>query len=771
MTLLYVENSSIDKGLFAKIVLRQYVVYENHSGNVQKVSSSEFINGIEFDTTENITPVRKFDLASVTANGNWYWDRDAGKVYFYYDDDNDLYNVVLKIAIFVTTTFDVLAPAYLENDQYTDKTIWEGRLKETSFSQSIEDILNGKFGIVTTSINIINNDSRYNYYANLTTSFKNAEVLVWIVINEIANKKLIFKGVCESCQFNGSDLSLSIIESTKVLQQEATFGDSSLWSTINKDTWPSSLDTDQNTVIPFFLAGSSKKTAIKTKSAFYSTDESGERAVIKNYDFYDVNSETDFPLKYCGTADPFFDILPGGKKYIVCRCPYNEFPQNFHLFTDESTTPLLIDGIANNDITLVQSNFLGIAGTQYAEYLVEAKSTNVNRIKLLYAGMLVYLENDTGNVFHSMIVTSVDTVNKKFGLRHFSGISTSSIKVTSNVYKLRYRGPTVYTKIGNTPVYLDYKNYNFRFEQTDGANNLIYCVVTNDYRGTSYEYLNGNNVNMFRLYSDDLGWQISDVPDLEYYCRFLNFKVVEDLSEYDVGETLNFATRKCKGLVTDSNADMVVAGNSYWDFKVKIGNGEYIDIISPDIGSKEQETYLTVIEKILASTMSFMCLDNDGKLIVRLFENEPYNSILLTLSEDDIKDGSISSDIDFSEIAASIVANPEFSQDSTVKSSSKRNQRISGDIKFNFNHILKSSATYSSAVKARLDAYKLNPIRIYNFTVINKGYELTLGDRINLSFPNSGKWLGTDDTKSLFVIRLNKSLSGVQVTAIENIFP
>jgi hypothetical protein len=102
---------------------------------------------------------------------------------------------------------------------------------------------------------------------------------------------------------------------------------------------------------------------------------------------------------------------------------------------------------------------------------------------------------------------------------------------------------------------------------------------------------------------------------------------------------------------------------------------------------------------------------------------------------------------------------------------SDRTRRLVGDINFKYKHFLKTSALYSSRVKSRLEAYKFSAIKRYTFTIINKGYELTLGDRISIRLDNSGKWLGSDTTKSLFVIKLNKALSGVVVTCIENIFP
>lgn len=768
MTLTNVSDNVLDKALFARIMLRKYSSYLTHASNVKKISTTEFITGIEFDKVEAITAVRKFSIATLTANGHWFWDRDNFLIYFYYD--KALTYVVLKIGLFVTTTFDVLGPSEPDSPTPIDRTIYEGRMIETSFVQSCEDVLNGKLGINSTNINIINNDSRYNKYAVETVSFKNAEITVWVVLNEFENRSLIFSGICQNATFNGSNLSLDVIEVTKALQQEATFGDTELWSTINATKWPQSKEQDRGKIIPMFLGGSSKKTATKTKNAHYLTDGTFKKA----YDYYDVDQESDFSLRYVGTVDD--DITySDGKKYVMCRCPTGEFPQNFHWFVNKSSTPILIDAIANADITEVNSANLGVGPTEgyrYPEYSIEAKSTNINRIKYLYPGMMVYLRDTTvePDTYENMIVTFVDTTSNKFGVRRFAGAQYTSVKVTNHNYQLHYRGPTVYTITNGIPCYLDWENYYFMFEATDGGNNMVYAVVTNRLQAESYQYSANNETKTFKLYSDDAPWTAEDVPDMDYFCRFLNFKIVSDMSTYTIGKVLNIIPRLVKEITTDSGSDTLVTGNSYYDFSQNMGATEYIDIISPD-NTDKKDTYLEIIEKILASSMAFMCLNTAGKLVVRMFENIPYGSILLELTEDDIKEGSVVSDIDFTEIASSITANPMYSLDASVSSKSDMVRRITGDINFKFDHYLKANSTYSSKVKNRLESYKLNPIKKYSFTVINKGYELTLGDRINIRLDNSGKWLGSDTVKNLFIVKINKSLSGVQITAIENNFP
>lgn len=758
MTLSNVSDNTITKALWARIAPRKYVAFSNHTGDVQYVDTSEFILNIEFDPIESISAARQTTLAACNANGKWYWDRSAGRVYFYYDGGDS--EVVLVLGIFVTTLYDSLEAANFDGDAFGDLIVYEGRLRETSFLQSIDDILNGSFGIYSTNISILNNDSRYNAFANDDISFRNAQVKIWLSINETSNSILAFNGLAESADF-GANLSISIAEATKALQQEATFGDSRTFSTINATKWPDSKEEDRYKIIPMILSNTTRKIASKTKNAFYVAGDPPN--VIKNYSYFDVDPFYDLKLKYVANQPAI--IFEEGKKYVVCRCASGEFPQNFHRFVDKSTTPVLINNIAASDISIKQ----GITGS-YGEFSVNATSTNINLIDFLYAGMLVYMRNTTSNTYHEMIVTFVDTTSKKFGIRFFIGNNgVDNIIVSGNSYQLHYWGPTVYTVVDEIPVYLLPAQYYFMQETTDGGNNLIYCVVNIELGSGSYFYL-GDLMSGWRLYTDDLSWSANDVPDLDYYCRFFNFKVVSDRSTMNIAKVLNFSTMKVREIQTDSTSAEIVSGNSFYDFMQNTGQYSYIDVYSPEPESTENESYLQVIEKCLASTMAFLCMNPDGKLIVRMFENTPYDSELLTLTEDDILRGSITATISYDEIASTIDANPEYSQDTGVFSESEKIKRICGAIKFNFKHYLKSSASYSAIVKDRLESYKLAPIKRYSFTILNKGYELTLGDRISVSFNDSGRWLGTNDTKELFVIGINKSLNGVDVTCIENNF-
>jgi len=222
MTLSNVSDSSIDKALFAKISPRKLATLTAHSGNIRVVATSDFVETIEFKSSESYTVTRVLTYAELNTNGQWYWDRENALLYVYCSASLP-YEIIIIISLFVTTTFDVLAPSDPDDSSNYDRIVWRNRLQETSFSQSAEDQLNGKLGISSTNISLINNDSYYNYLADNSVSFKGAKIKVWVVINIFDNRLLIFIGSCESVSFSGSDIVLDVKENIKNLQKLPKF--------------------------------------------------------------------------------------------------------------------------------------------------------------------------------------------------------------------------------------------------------------------------------------------------------------------------------------------------------------------------------------------------------------------------------------------------------------------------------------------------------------------------------------------------------------------
>jgi hypothetical protein len=780
MTLLYVDESSIDKALFAKISPRLLTTLVAHSGNIKKFTVSDFVDSIEIPGLHDKNIVQVFDYDDLNTVGEWFWDRDNETVYVYYTSAVPK-KIVVFVSLFVTTSFDVLAICDPDNTNNQNRIIWRNRLQETSFSQSVEDQLNGKLGITTTSISLINNDSFYNYLASDNYSLKNAPVKVWVVINQFSNRTLIFKGMCQNASFSDSNLNLEIIEQTKLLQQDATYGDDILWTNINKTTWPNSRDEDQNKFIPYHLSLSSIKTAKETKGVFYSGFVT---TYFSEFNFFDVDPRTDYKGIYVGTQ-PQGDVgYSPGKKYAVCR---GIIITNDHR-TNKTTAPVLFQYFLGSDILDYK---ITVSGTDYfAEWIIDvSNATTLNLIKEVYPGMRTWLYNKTTNTYlaDETIITRVDTVNKIIGLRkHIYMTDTNNIHSTgTDEFSLKYAGPTVYTMKDGIPVYLPKANYYFTDENTSNSSGLSspisYLVVTYDYNaGSKYTYYFDNTIQQWDLYPASFaGTSTDDVPELEYYVRFYS-AISPNSTRGEIASALSRTYYSTKGIKADNFFNTTISGeisntdltSSFYNYRLRLGSTAYNDVVVSDVIQNSAKTYVDVLEQLLYSSFGFMVTNKNGYIEIRLFENEPFGTTLLELTEDDVKDRSITSDNDFSDFSSIVNSkNIHDTVEANIEGSDSDMKILVGDIRYNYTHYSKTMGFYNDYVKDRLQAYKFRSLKKYTFTIINKGYELTPGDRINISFSNSGKWLGSDTTKNLFIIRVNKALSGVVVTCIENIFP
>lgn len=773
MTLLNVNDSSIDKALFAKISPRKLVSLVAHSGNIRVVSLADFVESIEFKPNQGYAVERVWTYAELDTNGQWYWDRTASLLYVYSSAALP-YKIIVIISLFVTTSFDVLGPSDPDDLANIDRIIWRNRLQETSFAQSCDDQLNGKIGISSANISLINNDSFYNYLAIDTISFKNAAVKVWVVINEFSNRVLIFRGVCESGAFNSKELSISVIEYTKVLQKEATFGDTPTWSTSNKAKWSDVKQEDEGRIIPFIFGNS---------TGYKSRDTKGKYDILTGID--SERPEFTFP-----DLDPENDIKPlflknrtsgvQGKQYAIGRTdPYSTilYYSTATAWTSRKAVPP--GYISTSDITVTKKYVA--TPTLYVEFKIAvAGYTFID----FYIGQYLMLVSTSPNEDYKaeLIVTEFNSIDNYIKVRYRNWLCDTYTLGTNNLgtynnFKLVYWNPTVYTIKSGIPVILDDSQYDIEYETTDGGNKLWYLIIKSYYNvnaSINYQYLDGKRIDNWDLYpvaGDNPDVNYPDrIPDLEYYIRGY-------VSTKGVAQVLNYVANKCSGLISDSaGANMVAApGNqdttSFLRFNYELAVNNFFTHVSPSYRSKEFETYLSIFEKCLSSSFAFCCISRYNKLIVRLFNNSPYDSQLLELTEDDIKDGTVSSDIDFSELCSKIYSKSIDTMDGDVISYNQETEMLSGEISKNFESFTSAKYFYDTYVKPRLITFRHYPIKRYSFKIINKGYELTLGDRISIRFDNSGRWLGTDTTKSLFVIKINKALSGVEVVAIENTFP
>jgi len=747
MTLQYVDDNSIDKSLFAKISFRAWFTHETHSGNIKKITTSEVVETLEFAPYDYISPSRKLSFDDLTANGHWYPDRDNDTVYFYYDGTDA--NVVALLNIFVTTAFDVLGPSDLDSSVVAvDLVMWEGRLKETSFTQSIEDILGGKFGINSAEILIINNDSKYNHLATGDVIFKNANIKVWVSINSLDNVALIFKGVIDSTNFSGSDISLSVTEVTKVLQDAADTLDDSTVNYINKSYFPNADDDVVGNLIPMsFGAGRNRKTK-PVKHVYNKPDGSGGYYTYSAFSFEETDSEFDIKTSLINVASTY-------KQYVICKIDiYNPYWDK-----QASNNSAFISNISGDSFTY---NRISIGGGNYLYSQWTVDLATISYVRGLFTGAYIWIKNQTTDLRYEMIVTKI--IGTYISFRPADGSTLETNPITgSTLYSIHHRGPSVYIIKDDVPIYLHPDQYSFSrtsISSSGGINRFYYKLNIANYTDKKQLYYSSNEIKEFQLTTNSAMDSPDDIPNLDYYVKFSD--------DYYLTTVLSNIIDRYVGLETDFNESGINSSINY----LSLNGLQNITVSVSTSDGTNNKPYLSILEELLSDYMLFMAIKSDGKITIRRFESEPFESILLELTEDDVKDGTINANIDFSEMASEIVTENYKNNVSTIQISySSKISRLLGNISYKFRNGIIEDGLYLSQVMDIVEAYKFNPIKKYTFTVINKGYELTLGDRISLNFDNSGKWLGTNDTKELFIIGLTKSLSGVVVTAIENIFP
>jgi hypothetical protein len=303
-----------------------------------------------------------------------------------------------------------------------------------------------------------------------------------------------------------------------------------------------------------------------------------------------------------------------------------------------------------------------------------------------------------------------------------------------------------------------YKMTILRFCDRARGFNLVVGDKLIDYGIFTYQYYYDSGSSS---YVANLNDKVTELDDKEFYIQFM-----QEPTNMTVGNAIHKVIRYA-GLESDGGTGFSVSEDpcSFKDLDTTIGTNYY------SLTSNDGATYLELLEKMLSSVFGFMYLKNDGKYGVRLFESVPYGSQLWTISEDNIAAGSIDTEFDCSELKTRLVSYGPNGDNFKFETKDDNAILLNGDISQQSKNYLENQTTYKTKVFNRRYAYFSTPTRRFNFTIINNGYEIVLGDRIAVNFSISQKWLGEDKDFELFVIGVNKSLRGVDIVAIENKFP
>lgn len=769
MTLLNVSDSSIDKALFAKISPRKLASLTAHSGNIRVVATSDFVETIEFKSSQGYTVTRVLTYAELNTNGQWYWDRENALLYVYCSAALP-YEIIIIISLFVTTTFDVLAPSDPDDSGNYDRIVWRNRLQETSFSQSAEDQLNGKLGISSTNISLINNDSYYNYLADDSVSFKGAKIKVWVVINIFDNRLLIFTGSCESASFSGSSIVLDVKENIKNLQKLPKFSDVETEYSISTSRFGTDiLDDIVGDPIPFILGRltSFDYKKIKQTLKYKPIAENVPDKVCINptsveyysdvFESNDIDSNDCVELKVINRENATFDSTNVRcAKFVGFRSVNNiiasfNYAVTYSAIVDkrsEAATTNYFGGDVVVTLSDVSKNFIG----QYAS--------------LYYSNSSTY----SGDPFGGYRVSDIDFVNKKVTIS-----ASGDIKISKNRFSYTYTfavfsGFRTFYSDADVPVGVTNKTTVYNEANADGTYTTFfqihrYAAVYDLGYLDQYFYIGSDSKKILRggvidQYTE-LNSSTIELKDVPFFAKALT-----ENTNCTLGAMLHFTLKKA-GFDTDGGSGLTLteSTSSFKHLDTKLGDTYFT------LKSTDSNTYLGLIEKMLSSIFGFLYVQNSGKIGIRLFENVPYGTNTFELSEDDIKDKSVSSNFDCSSIYTRLKSKGGLSKYTPIVTNSDSLSLLSGETEKEDDFYIESNSIYEAKIQNRKFSFCSNPIKKYTFTVINKGYEMTLGDKITLNFDNSGKWLGSNTTKDLFIISINKSLSGVIITAIENNFP
>ncbi len=798
MTLTNIDNAGLSKALIGYCYPKELVTFSVvHSGNVKKVTNYfEYIDRIEL---LGASPTKKASLAAVTTANDWYHDRDAGIIYYYTTSVS--LSVVVRFGFFFKTGDTEVFKTSLTTGELV---YYHGRMKETSFNQSIDDISSGVLGVYSTNINFINNDSYYNYLARDNVSFVGSDIIIHLFINDITNNAVVFRGTVESAAYASDDFQLSVKDSLKVLSKESKFTEINSEFEVTAGTYPNANSNDLGYKIPYLL-GRKVSSELKTDQAVvkYSriyNDPVTSNLIVEASDKKKINTNGDnertkllkidkgaynFTIPATdgtnGYLDPAFygNIAIGGNVYQVRGSQYlsvridNAIKTYSKLVLDRSKVS------GDYVYSFYDDEFY------YGEFSIDLTSSGTNAIDY-YEGQLLsiypFLDSVTpwsetyGKAIGTFRIYKIDVDNNKLYCTH--GHRTDFLKAAQiggvwQKYHVYFSDISVYWQESNGNAYVLpaiiqneyvsqsnsrrlYKLKVLRFcDKYNGSNVTVENELKRFAMFTYQYYFDGSN------YIENLNDKTTELDDKDFYVTFM-----QENTNMSVGNAIHKVLRYA-GIETDGGTGFTVTENpcSFKDIDTTLGTTYY------SLSSQDGKTYLELLEKMLSSVFGFIYLKNNGKYGVRLFENVPYDSNLWAISEDNIIDGSIDSAFDCSEIATRLLSYGPNGENFRFETKDDNQIQLHGDISNQSQNFLENQTIYKTKVFNRKYSYYSKPTKRFNFTIINNGYEIVLGDRISVDFAISKKWLGEAKTYELFVISVTKSLRGVDIVAIENKFP
>jgi hypothetical protein len=775
MSLANIKRAANAKGFICKVYPKKFINMSTvHSTNILKIDFSYYVKSIYKGvgyTTEKVG-----SISELVSENQFYHDRDAGVLYYYTLNPSE--QLVVTFGFFFKT--GETEPLHIDlNDVNSDLVLFDGRMLETSFAQNIEDISNGKLGINSTSITLINVDGYYQPLADDNVTFKNSEIIVNLYYNTPSNNIVAFVGMVESASFKTKEMVLDARDSNKKLLSIAKYTE--LESEFKAEIVLKNEYYGKE--IPFLLGRRCNLAIDWTPKAsiLYSKQDQEYVGASQYSSVYDTSkdgnielisiSEQNITVTYYtrpGVAVSSYNVR--SRKFYGCRSINNLFSHTYLTINRNSVIDKQPNYSDGSNYGLEIEFPVPDASKYYVGQLVDFSP--------LYPGDFPINNYSVNDML--CVVSYVDIQNNKISITKSSRVTSLVTKSPYNdVYYAFFSQFSIFEIDNNKPVYflplgcVKHTSTNYDGTFTHKFEIARYGIGNG---ALGYHYLDSNNSEVLTGgalahkinetdQSTESQYQNNSTSELKSSNLFVNF--ITPTTNLSLGSIIH-RTIKCAGLETDGGDGLLLTNptSSFKDLDSKIQT--YFALHSGMF-----DTYLDGLEMMLSSIFGFLYINSEGKIGVRLFEKNPYNHKTFYLSEDDMVNGSISSDFDVSNIYTRLTSISPLSNNSNFRLdyADQNKVMLHGDIAKEERFYIEDMGIYNTKVFNRKYEFYSNAIRKFSFSVISNGYEIELGDKINTNFTISQKWLGHPKQYELFVIGVNKSLQGCEITAIENIFP
>lgn len=322
----------------------------------------------------------------------------------------------------------------------------------------------------------------------------------------------------------------------------------------------------------------------------------------------------------------------------------------------------------------------------------------------------------------------VDRVNNYIYTTKDAGVTTGDSILASKLPSV-----VLSDKRDSTYYLMDTRDYSITQTTTTGGNKLYKIVLTNNFEA-NHPGLTALNVGTHSIY-----YRMK--PDIT---NAKHGSVIKEILE-KLGLTVNSTSI--------SNANTSLTSN--------------VNFTVPQFDETDYNEYFRYLELILSSSFGYIFLNNSFEIEYKLFDSP---SSTTALTDTDILDNSFSLNVDYKDIITQLIAyNSHYSANEVINQAatpsvtieSIKSKHLHGiDRTVRFRHVLEDmSARLQDIMNFRAERSVL-----YNFETANRNLDSLIGDDYNMS--NSGL-LGTDTSRVVKIIKINKNNSRVSMTAID----